>query len=83
MANDVAKKSDVKKSSKAKKERKFKPVRYFKEMFGELKKLTWLTPKELLSHTAAVLVFVVVMALIIYVLDLVFGAGLSAISKIG
>lgn len=81
MANDVAKKADVKKPSKPKKEGKFHPIRYIKEMFGELKKLTWLSAKELLTHTAAVLAFVLVMALIIYVLDLVFGAGLSAISK--
>ena len=43
---------------KPKKERRFHPIRYFREMFGELKKLTWLTGKELVSHTIAVFVFV-------------------------
>ncbi len=68
--------------SKPKKESKFHPIRYFREMFGELKKLTWLSGKELLSHTAAVLVFVLAMAALIYVLDLAFGGALKAISQI-
>ena len=45
---------------KAKKENRFSLIRYFREMFGEVKKLTWLTGKELLSHTVAVFVFVIV-----------------------
>jgi preprotein translocase SecE subunit len=57
-------------------------VRYFREMLGELKKLTWLSGQDLVSHTAAVLVFVLGMAVLIYVLDLVFSTGFSAISKI-
>ena len=60
---------------KPKKERRFHPIRYFREMFGELKKLTWLTGKELVSHTIAVFAFVLAMALIIYVLDLGFSTG--------
>ena len=68
--------------AKPAKERKFHPIRYFREMFGELKKLTWLTWKELASHTAAVLVFVLAMAALIYVLDLAFGGAFGAISRI-
>ena len=68
--------------AKPQKERKFHPIRYFREMFGELKKLTWLSGKELLSHTAAVLVFVLAMAALIYVLDLAFGGAFGAISRI-
>lgn len=45
---------------------------YIKEMTGEVKKLTWLTMKELVKATAVVLVFVLAFALIIYVLDLIF-----------
>ncbi len=45
---------------------------YIKEMTGEVKKLTWLTVKELVKATAVVLVFVLAFALIIYVLDLIF-----------
>ena len=67
------------KPAKKKKERKFHPVRYFKEMVGELKKLTWLSGKDLVSHTLAVLAFVIGMALIIYILDTIFAAGFKLI----
>jgi preprotein translocase SecE subunit len=45
---------------------------YIKEMTGEVKKLTWLSMKELVKATAVVLVFVLAFALIIYLLDLAF-----------
>jgi len=57
-------------------------IRFFREMIGEVKKLTWLSGKELFSHTLAVVVFVLSMALMIYVLDLVFSSGFGALSKI-
>ncbi len=57
-------------------------VKYFREMFGETKKLTWLSGKDLVSHTLAVLVFVLAMAAMIYVLDLAFSSGFSALSSI-
>ena len=58
-------------------------VRYFREMFGETKKLTWLSGKDLFSHTLAVIVFVLAMALLVYVLDLAFSGGFGALSNIG
>lgn len=67
---------------KAKKEGRFNLIRYCREVVGEVKKLTWLTRKELLSHTAAVIVFVLGMALLIYVLDLVFSTGMGALESI-
>ena len=67
---------------KPKKERKFHPIRYFREMFGELKKLTWLSGKDLVSHTLAVIVFVLGMAALIWALDLAFSSALGAISQI-
>ena len=51
-------------------------------MIGELKKLTWLTGKDLLTHTVAVFVFVLAMAAIIYVLDLGFSSGMGALESI-
>ena len=57
-------------------------IRFFREMIGEVKKLTWLSGKELFSHTLAVVVFVLGMALIIYVLDLAFSSGFGALSNI-
>ena len=52
---------------------------YIKEMTGEVKKLTWLTMKELVKATAVVLVFVLAFALLIYVLDLIFYTPVKAL----
>ena len=51
---------------------------YIKEMTGEVKKLTWLSMKELVKATAVVLVFVLAFAVLIYVLDLIFYAPVKA-----
>ena len=56
--------------------------RFMREMIGEVKKLTWLSGKELFSHTLAVVVFVLAMALLIGVLDLAFSSGFGALSSI-
>ena len=56
--------------------------RFIREMVGEVKKLTWLSGKELFSHTLAVIVFVLAMALLIGVLDLAFSSGFGALSSI-
>lgn len=45
----------------------------FKNMFHELKKVTWPTKKELLNYSVVVFVFMIVMGVIIGVFDL--GAG--------
>lgn len=52
---------------------------YIKEMTGEVKKLTWLSVKELVKATAVVLVFVLAFALLIYVLDLIFYTPVKAL----
>ena len=57
-------------------------IRFFREMTGEVKKLTWLSGKELFSHTLAVIVFVLAMAALIYLLDLAFSSGFGALSSI-
>lgn len=72
MAKDIEKKADAKKPQK-KKERQFKLGTYLKEMWGEVKKLTWLTPKELAKNTAVVIVVVLAFTLMIYILDFAFG----------
>ena len=56
--------------------------RFLREMIGEVKKLTWLSGKELFSHTLAVVVFVLAMALLIGLLDLAFSSGFGALSSI-
>ena len=57
-------------------------IRFFREMTGEVKKLTWLSRKELFSYTLAVIVFVLAMAALIYLLDLAFSSGFGALSNI-
>ena len=56
--------------------------RFLREMIGEVKKLTWLSGKELFSYTSAVVVFVLAMALLIGLLDLAFSSGFGALSSI-
>ena len=46
------------------------PIRYVKDVWQELKKVTWPTKKELLTATLAVICFVVVFTLIIWLMDL-------------
>ena len=78
-------KTDKKKESGGKKKEPFfsRIGRYFKEVIGELKKLTWPTRKELVSYTVTVMGFILLLAVIIYVLDLVFGGGLGLLATIG
>ncbi|MBQ7061599.1 MAG: preprotein translocase subunit SecE [Clostridia bacterium] len=55
---------------------------YFKEVFSETKKLTWPSRKEVISYTLAVIGFVALMALFMWVLDLAFSNGVSALASI-
>ena len=47
--------------------------RTFKNMYHELKKVSWPTKKELLNYSVVVFVFMIIMGIIIGVIDL--GAG--------
>ena len=53
---------------KAKKKRR-SPVRFFKDMWSELRKVTWPTKKELIRYSLAVVVFILVMAAITGLFD--------------
>ena len=57
-------------SNKKKKEKKH----WFKDFRTELKKVTWLTPKQLAKNTATVIVMVLIVAVIVFVLDFAFEA---------
>ena len=57
---------------KAKKKRRT-PARFFKDMWSELKKVTWPSKKDLISYTLAVIVFIIVMAIVTGIFD--FGLG--------
>ena len=58
--------------AKKEKEVKEKKTSYFKGMKQELKKVTWPTPKELFNNTVAVIGFVLIIAIIVFVLDFCF-----------
>ena len=45
---------------------------YFKDMKAELKKVVWPTPKQTMNNTIAVIVFTLLIAAIVFVLDLCF-----------
>ena len=54
--------------------------RGFKNMFHELKKVSWPTRKELLNYSIVVFVFMIVMGVIIGVFDLGAGALIKLIT---
>lgn len=47
---------------------------YFKDMKAELKKVIWPTPKQLINNTLAVIAFTIIIAVIVFILDLCFNA---------
>ena len=50
---------------------------FVRQIIGELKKVVAPTRKELINYTLVVLVFVIIMMLIVTLLDLAFGTGIS------
>ena len=56
-------------------------ARSFREMFAELKKVTWPSRSELFNYSVVVLVFMVAMAVIIGLLDAASGQLISWIVK--
>lgn len=68
---DKQDKADKKASKKtAKKKEKKKVANPIKEMLSELKKVTWPTRKELTGYCVCVGVFVVVMAIVVWLMDM-------------
>lgn len=83
LGSDKEKKLKVKeKEQKLQKKRKVKsPIRFFKEIFSELKKVTWPTRKDLISYTLAVISFILIMAAITYGIDIVLNELLKLVTK--
>lgn len=79
MANDV-------KTVAKKKEKKpglfSRLARYIKDVIGELKKVTWPSGKDLAKYTATVLAFIVLFAVVIGVLDFLFGEGFTLLGNL-
>lgn len=75
-------KKDAHKPAKKERAKKLQIGKFFREVFGELKKMTWPTRKELVSYTFTVLAFIAIFAVIIGLLDLAFGKGLGLIASL-
>ena len=69
MAKKEVNKKETKKNNKNDKNKKT----FFKSFKTELKKVVWLTPKQLLNNTVTVISIVIICAVIVYALDIVFG----------
>lgn len=67
----VAKKSEKKKS-------KFNLIKTFRDMWAELKKVTWPSKKDLIRQSTVVIVFVLVLTVLVGLID----TGLSALLKL-
>ena len=61
------------KVDKNKKETKKKKT-FWKDFKAELKRVTWLTPKQLVNNTTAVIAIVLITAVIVFALDITFKA---------
>ena len=77
--NKVAKTTDKKAPpKKSEKKSKFHPVKTFKEMWSELKKVTWPSKKDLIRQSTVVVVFVLILTVLVGLID----TGLSALLKL-
>ncbi len=52
-------------------------VSYFRESWEELKRVSWPTRDEVLQGTQTVLIYVIIMTLIFWVMDLIFRGALT------
>ena len=51
--------------------------KFFKSIIAELKKVTWPSRKQVVNNTGIVIVCIIVIGIAIWVLDAVFGLGLT------
>ena len=45
------------------------PIRFFKDIWQELRKVTWPSKKDLISYSLAVIAFVLIMAVVVGLID--------------
>ena len=69
----MASSTDVKKTKRMK--------TYFRGVRAELRKVSWPTKKELLNYTAVVVGLSVIVAIIVWILDIIINGGLQLIIK--
>jgi preprotein translocase subunit SecE len=77
----MGKEKETTKKPVAKKEsKKLGFQKYFRGVVSEMKKVTWPTRKELINSTAVVLVFILISAIAVGIVDLGLGSLLKLIS---
>lgn len=54
---------------------------YAKATKSELKKVSWPTPKQLVNNTVIVIVCIIVIGLVIFILDSIFGLGFNFLNN--
>lgn len=59
--------------------KKGKMASYFKGVKSEMKKVIWPTKKELINYTGVVIIITAIIAIIVWVLDILINGGLSFI----
>ena len=58
-----------------------KIVRFFKELKSELKKVVWPSKGQVIKNTLILIAAVIIIGIVIWVLDLAFGFGISKLIK--
>ena len=56
-----------------------KAIQFFKDAYFELTKVTWLSKKEFVATTIVVIVFVIIMALFVGLVDMILSGSLGII----
>ena len=54
-----------------------KIIKFFKEVKSEMKKVVWPSKKQVIKNTLIVIAAVIIIGIVIWILDFVFGLGLS------
>ncbi len=79
----AVKKTEKPSAKKAKKPNLFKRIgKWFRDIFNEIKKITWPTMRQTLKNTLIVIVMVLVVGVYIWVLDLLLGYGISLLRSL-
>ena len=83
MAEDIKKDKAVKPPEKKEKVKLGERIkRFFRDYKSEMKKVVWPTRAQLIKNTGVVLFAVIFMAVIIGILDTVFGFGISMLTNV-
>ena len=61
--------------------KKSKMKTYFRGVRAEMKKVSWPTKKELLNYTTVVVALSILVAIIVWILDIIINGGLQLIIK--